>query len=309
MTDTLNDQDPIGLNLHVILKQNEEELIRKADISQDVEEQLLEQFTQALNAKYINNPDLNFSNISEGEDIRNSAFFYDIDELPEELGTITGFNEQVDYEDFSFNNDDVKLIRGIIVSIGNQNQKITIFQYVYPVSIVSQGNFIGIFPSDTRFELLEDNIVKIGIGIDLMLLEDNLIVNSLKTFTSKFGFKDIIKRKANENLDLVDNLAIIQNMDVLRDFIQNIKYARKILKLNPNSPVLNLPSQGIFNFITNHPILQNRIRFDENSGLINLDTEVSKILLIGVLNDDYLKSNLTDIDYETDRKREFQDEE
>jgi hypothetical protein len=306
---TLDNENPIGLSLHVVLKENDEEIIREADISNEVEEQLLEQFSQALNSKYINNEGLNYSNISQGEDLKNSAFYYDIDEIPEELNTLNGFDEEQDYDDFSFTNDDVKRIRGVIISIGNQERKITLFQYVYPISIVSQGKFIGIFPSETRFELLEDNILKVGSTIDLMLLGDNLIVNSLKTFTSKFGFKDIIKRKANQNLDLVDGLGLIENIQLLRDFIEDTRHAKKILKLNPNSPVLNLPAQGIWDFIRAHPILQNRIRFNDDTGQINLDTDVSKALVIGVLNDDYLKSNLTNLDYETEIKREFIDEE
>lgn len=306
---TLDNENPIGLSLHVVLKENNEESIKEADISDVVEEQLLEQFLTAINAKYINNEELNYSNISEGEDLKNAAYFYDIDEVPEELNTLNGYDENNNYEDFSFTNDDVKLIRGVIISIGNQERKITLFQYVHPVSIVSQGKFVGIFPSQTRFELLEDNILKVGSTIDLMLLDGNLIVNSLKTFTSKFGFKDIIKRKANQNLDLVDELGIISNIQELRAFIETIRYAKKILKLNPNSPVLNLPPQGIWDFIRAHPVLQNRIRFDEDTGKINLDTDVSKALIIGVLNDDYLKSNLTDLDYETERKKEFVDEE
>ena len=308
ISNTLDNENPIGLSLHVVLNENNEEIIREADISAEVEEQLLEQFNQALNSKYINNEGLNYSNISQGEDLKNSAFYYDIHEVPQELDTLNGFDEEQDYEDFSFTNDDIKKIRGIIISIGNQESKITLFQYVYPISIVSQGKFIGIFPSKTRFELLEDNILKVGSTIDLMLLGDNLIVNSLKTFTSKFGFTDIIKRKANQNLDLVDGLGLIENIQLLRDFIEDTRYAKKILKLNPNSPVLNLPAQGIRDFIRAHPILQNRIRFNEVSGQINLDTEVSKALVIGVLNDDYLKSNLTNLDYETERKKEFVDE-
>jgi hypothetical protein len=41
---------------------------------------------------------------------------------------------------------------------------------------------------------------------------------------------------------------------------------------------------------------------------IMLDTDISKIITIGILNDDYLKSNLTDLDYESENKYEIDED-
>lgn len=226
-------------------------------------------------------------------------------ELPEKLEVLKDFDTWRNYAEFSFSNDDIESIVTILITIGNQNHHFTIFKHIYAVTILRQDRVLGFMPINDRFEKLNSNILQINNSIDFIYVEKELIINNLKTLTNSYGYKEVIKAEARQRVDLIERLGIIENIDELILFVDDVKYAKRILKVNPESPVLNLAKTRIIAFIKNHEKLSKKIRLSDDGNQIKLDTKISKIITIGILNDDYLKSNLTDLDYESERKSEF----
>ena len=303
--------EPIGIRVHLVKKDEDaiEEEILQADVSEVLSEELKTMFTETINQRFFNDEELILSNISDANELINSAFYYDIDEFPEKLNILQDFDTWQNYANFSFNNDDIKSIKAILITIGNENNYFTVFKHVYSITILKQDKVLGLFPAENRFEKLTNNILQINNTVDFIYVQDNLIINNLKTLTNAYGYKEVIKNQARERVELIRELDLIDNIDELTAFVDNVKYAKRILKINPQSPVLQLARTRIIDFIRNHEKLSNRIRFNENGDKIMLDTDVSKVITIGILNDDYLKSNLTDLDYESERKEEFRDDE
>lgn len=302
-----SEDEPIGIRVHLV-KKNEDgtESLVLADVSEELAEDLKDIFQETINRKFFNNDELSFSNISTALETNNSAFFYDIDEFPTKLSVLQDFDTWANYEEFSFSNDDLEAIKAILITIGNQDNYFTIFKHVYPVTIVRQDRMLGFVPIGNRFEKLNSNILQINNSIDFIYAEDSLIVNNIKTLSAAYGFKEIIKNQAREKIQLIGGLDLIENLDELTAFVENVKYAKRVLRINPESPVLQLAKTRIIDFIQNHGKLSLKIRFNDDNDRIVLDTDVSKVMTIGILNDDYLKSNLTDLDYESERKAEFE---
>jgi len=301
-----NENEPIGIRVHLVKKnENGEEIILKSDVSPELSEELKTMFTETLNQRFFENEELVLTNISDANELINSAFYYDIDEFPQKLNILQNFNTWEDYPEFSFNNDDIESIKAILITIGNQNSHFTLFKHVYSITILKQDKVLGFVPIGNRFEKLTTNILQINNSIDFIYAEDSLIINNLKTLTNAYGYKDIIKNQARERVELIRELDLIENIDELTNFVDNVKYAKRILKINPSSPVLQLAKNQIIVFIRNHEKLSRKIRFSDCGEKIQLDTDVSKVVTIGILNDDYLKSNLTELDYESERKAEF----
>lgn len=303
--------EPIGIRVHLVKKDEDatEEEILQADVSEVLSEELKTMFTETINQRFFNDEELILSNISDANELINSAFYYDIDEFPEKLNILQDFDTWQNYANFSFNNDDIKSIKAILITIGNENNYFTVFKHVYSITILKQDKVLGLFPAENRFEKLTNNILQINNTVDFIYVQDNLIINNLKTLTNAYGYKEVIKNQARERVELIRELDLIDNIDELTAFVDNVKYAKRILKINHQSPVLQLARTRILDFIRNHEKLSARIRFNENGDKIMLDTDVSKVITIGILNDDYLKSNLTDLDYESERKEEFRDDE
>jgi hypothetical protein len=311
LLEVINSDEPIGIRVHLVKKDEgeAEEEILQADVSEILAEELKTMFTETINQRFFNDEDLILSNISDANELINSAFYYDIEEFPEKLNILQNFDTWENYPNFSFNNDDIKSIKAILITIGNQNNYFTVFKHVYAITILKQDKVLGLFPAENRFEKLTNNILQINNSVDFIYVQENLIINNLKTLTNAYGYKEVIKNQARERVELIRELDLIDNIDELTAFVDNVKYAKRILKINPQSPVLQLARTRIIDFIRNHNKLSSRIRFNENGDKIMLDTDVSKVITIGILNDDYLKSNLTDLDYESERKEEFRDEE
>ncbi|WP_313599313.1 anti-phage protein KwaB [Epilithonimonas vandammei] len=306
LLDVINREEPVGIQVHVVLKnESDQETIMKADVSEELAEELKNIFIGTINERFFHNEDLVLSNISDANELIDSAFYYDINEFPDKLEIVRSFNPWENYNEFSFRNDDIADIKAILITLGNQNSHFTIFKHVYPITILKQDRVIRIFPSSHRFEKFNDTILQINETIDFIYAENSLIVNNLKTLTNAYGYKEVIKNQARIKIEIIRTLDLIENLDELHAFVENVKYAKRMLKISPNSPVISLDKMRIINFIRNHPKLASRIRLNNSGERIVLDTDVSKVHMIGILNDDFLKSNLTDIDYESERKAEL----
>lgn len=301
------EDEPFGIRVHLV-KKNEDnsESILLADTSRELSDDLKEIFSRTINTIFFNNDEFTLSNISTAIETTNSAFYYDINEFPEKLNILQDFNTWHDYSEFSFTDDDIENIKAILITVGNQDNYFTIFKHVYPVTIVRQDKMLGFVPIGDRFEKLNSNILQINNSIDFIYVQESLIVNNIKTLSSAYGYKEIIKNQAREKIILINELGLIENIGELSSFVENVKYAKRVLRINPESPVLQLAKPRIIDFISGHDKLRRKIRFNENRNKILLDTDISKIITIGILNDDYLKSNLTDLDYESENKAEIQ---
>lgn len=301
-----SENEPIGIRIHLVKKDdNDTESLLLADVSEELADDLKLIFQETINRNFFDNEELNFSNISTALETSNTAYYYDIGEFPEKLSVLKDFDSWQDYEEFSFTNNDLEDIKAILITVGNQNRFFTIFKHIYPVTIVRQDKMLGFVPIGNRFEKLNSNILQINNSIDFIYASENLIVNNIKTLSAAYGYKEIVKNQAREKVQMIAGLDLIENLDELTEFVNNVKYAKRVLRINPSSPVMQLAKTKIIQFISGHSKLSRKIRFNDSGDRILLDTDVSKVITIGILNDDYLKSNLTDLDYESEKKAEF----
>jgi hypothetical protein len=108
---------------------------------------------------------------------------------------------------------------------------------------------------------------------------------------------------------MIDDSGILEDVSPLKAMSLQIKYAKKIVLLKRESPVLKLPFNRIKDFVKMHPKLRNRLRFNRLETKIALDTIKSKELFLKLLDDDFLKSELTDLLYESEIKDPLTNEE
>ena len=309
-----NNATPIGIKLYIIMQEDGETKIRFADITAEVATDLKNQYVGYLQDKFINNADLNYSAITEADDTSNSVYHYNLDEQPEELQALYDVKaveifslnqaENPPFPDFTFNQDDLSKITGFVICLGNEANKVVLYKKHYHISLLKRGSYYGLLaiPAATRFEKLTDNVIKLSNNVEFMLVGDELIVLSVKTFQNSFGYDKIIRSKADENLGTIAATNLLEDINELKELANELKFAKKIMSIRHHSPVLHIPFADVRAFIQGHPKLKRRIKFNEEETRISLKSRSSKELFIKILNDDFLKSELTQLLYDSQKK-------
>jgi|1048.fasta_scaffold01113_6 hypothetical protein len=305
---------PIGIKLYFVLEQESETQIRFADISAEVATDLKKQFVEYLEGKLANNPELNYAAITEADDTSNSIYHYNLDEQPKELQPLYDVQseeifslnqaEHPSFPKFTFNQDDLSKITGFVICLGNEANKVVLYKKHYHVSLMKRGSYYGLLAvqSATRFEKLIDNVIKLNNTIEFMLVGEELVVFSLKIFQNSFGYDKIIRSKAEENLETIAGAKLLDDIEVLRELVTELKFAKKIMNIRHHSPVLHIPFADVRTFIKGHPKLKRKIKFNADQTRISLQSRSSKELFIKILNDDFLKSELTQLLYDSQKK-------
>lgn len=296
----LNPANGIGATLYFVVNQEGETVIRFADIENEAQQELKERFLEYITDKFINNEELHYQNISEADDRKNVVYRYDIEERPESLNILDEILANEEQEHFQFNQHELSNIQGYLITIGNEGNKIALYKKHHPVNLLKQDRFL-LIPSNERLVKVSDDAIALDRSFDFMMVDDNLIVLKLNTLERFFGFEDVVRNQAQNTIGLVEANQLLEDIEQLNDLALSMTNARKLMKIR-TSPVLNVPVNNVINFIRNHPELTGKIDFNEDETRIRLSTGVSKKLFLKLLNDDYLFSELTELQYDTHAK-------
>lgn len=296
----LTSNNGIGAALYFVINQDGESIIRFADIENETKNELKDRFLEYIKDKFLSNEDLHYQNISEADDRKNVVYRYDIEERPESLNILDEIIADGERENFNFNNNSLDSLQGYLITIGNETNQIALYKKHHPVNLLRQDRFL-LFPSDERLVKAKNDFIALDKSVDFMMIDNNLIVLKLNTLERFFGFEDVIRNQAQEIINTIEANELLDNIEQLNELAQSLTNAKKLMKVR-NSPVLNVPVENVINFINNHQELTGRIEFTEDGTRLKLTTGVSKKLFLKLLNDDYLFSQLTELQYDTHAK-------
>jgi len=269
---------------------------------------LQKQYLETISSKFITNENLSYLQLTQGDNRKNVIYYYDLPDFPAGLAVLKTINENPEIPEFSFLKDDINGIKAFVVSIGTETHKVLLYKKHIHLSLVKAATVFGIRVSNHRFVKVTEDIIKLSPGIDFMLVDGHLIINSLKTLESGFGFETLIRKQAEANIAAISGLALLEDMTPLLELAADLSHAKKIMSIRADSPVMSRSADEIGSFIKNHPTIKKKFRFSEDGRKLKLDTMVSKRLFIKVMNDDYLNSKLTLLEYDSLAKDYLPDE-
>ena len=181
----------------------------------------------------------------------------------------------------------------------NKNE-VSLYKKLSPVEIIGRGGHI-LKRANQRLERFEDQLLRITSKFQVVRVANEIIIIDLNSIEKSFGFHDVITREATLSLNVINQMGLIHNIESLQELVTDVSFARKLTKVAKNSPVIkqNIPNASIILFSKNHPLTKRKMRYSEDETQFNLDTRVSKDLLIKILNDDLLTSELTKLYYDS----------
>lgn len=272
---------------------------RKLDIKGDDLPELKQLFIVSIHSSVIAKDDYSVLPLSTADERGKCFYQYDL-ELPAELQLLEETIGNDNLQNFNFAANQLSGINSLIIVLADDDNEIALFKRLSPVEVVGRGGYM-LWKSNQRLERFDDQLLRISPKFQILRVGGEIIIVDLTTIEKSFGFHDVITREATASLDVIRNLQLINNIESLEELVNDVSFARKLTKVARNSPVIkhNIPNANIIAFSQTHPLTKKKMRYNEDGTQFNLDTRVSKDLLIKILNDDLLTSELTKLYYDS----------
>ncbi|WP_019879983.1 anti-phage protein KwaB [Succinispira mobilis] len=297
-------EDGAGAVAYFILKIENQLCIRMVDIKNEFLDDLKTCYLNSLTTSIMNTEDarveeLQLLQISVADQRDNALYEYDLEDIPDEFAFFNTIAQDGEQQIFSSNNDSLKDLFGYVIAVGTNQNKALLFKKHFTTSYFSPEKFC-IFESDHRFTKLEKPMIRLDTNFEMLYVDGTIVIKKLDTLEKYAGFHDVIKREATVSVQAITEADIVDNAEVLRDMVDEVSFARKLTKTAKGSPVLGkIPTPAIINFVKNHPKLKDKIKLTQDERKLHLDTKESKKQFLKMLNDDYLRSELTQAYYDS----------
>lgn len=287
-------ENPVGIIIYFILRKEDSIIIKKADIdSEKALPALRQQFLKRIQEQILLNEELTVMKISSADERRNVIYEYDLSEVPTQLNVINEVLSNEHQSKFNFKKDDIYNLKSYVILIGNSQRKLLLYKQHYPVSLIKRDGFF-LKKDNERFIKFEDDLIRIDSNFEFFSIKDKLFIKDLEKLEKFYGFHDIIKRKAQQSIDKIDEEGLLADVEVLREELENMTFTRKLTKILDDSPVIGkIPPKAIIEFTKTNEMLKDKLKYTVDGERIILDTKKSKELFLRLLNDDILRSELT----------------
>lgn len=270
--------------------------LKTIDIDDNDHIELASLFVQSVSNKVLLNDDLTVIPISDADDRKSAVYEYDLDEPPSELVHLSNILSRDDFDGFSFDNDNFSQLKGVLILLGNSDSQLALYKHHYPVTVVKRDReFPLIKKADAnRFKKLDQDILRMDAKFEFMKIREKYYIFDINTLQRFFGFHQAIRNVAKNGIDNIKRSKVVANDDIFDDRLDDITFARKLVKCARNSPVLNvIPNLDIINFSQSYVSLEGKFEYSQDGSQFLLSTKKSQDLFLKLLNDDFLQSELT----------------
>lgn len=298
----LDDESKIGLQLFFLLNNGD---IKKVNLGKDLLNSLKKQFIKKIKLTFNEKTHFSLKNIVElsDESLSSEYYYFDSENIYEEIKFILELtSDSDDINDFVMDKSKYSNIKAILLKIGTATNNVILYKHHYPINVMKKTSGVNIFKEGNTFKEVSEDIFKIDINFDLILVNNHIVVNRMNILESKLGYRDRILTVAQNHLEIINTLNFIEDLKSLEKAIESSRWAKKLNKVQ-NSPVLDViksNKEKVVKFIKNHPSL-NSINISSDDKL-ELNTQKSVERFLKLLDDDYLFSQLTEKQYDTNSK-------
>lgn len=204
-------------------------------------------------------------------------------------------------EVFNFDEKDIGNVLGFLFKINLNSKKLFIYQQAYVGSRLQAKNNLRIIQKDNVFEIVDKEMLKIDKRGELLILDNTILVRNVKVLQDFFGFQVFVRNQAQSVISKLEELDIIGNIATLKEYQtgEKLTISKKLMKVK-DSPVLAMDKDELINKIPLVPRYKNIIHIE--NGKIRTNTKKDVDNLMKLLNDDYVKSELTDMEYDSTSK-------
>jgi hypothetical protein len=190
-------------------------------------------------------------------------------------------------------------IWGFVIRVGNSERSLYLFKKNQAFNVIGRDKYYHLFFSNKALTLLNRDTIRLNHTFDVMLLEDHLLILNRKEFERSFDYVKAMQQRALEKIRAIEKLGIVENVGKLAGMVENMRTLRKLLAIDMGNVVLHTPPEKIADFCRAYNI---DLKFTPENK-IALNTKKSAEQFVKLLNDDYLRSELTQLLYDSKGKK------
>lgn len=302
--------------VYFALKKNGATSLKKANIQEAVLVDIADDYKESLRGeieKFNADAERTVLNISDRDDRANVVYRYDIPDVePSFFDKMRDVAEDhpVNYftgeRMFNFDVDSLSDIDYFIIELGSEDNKVVIYRNNFNINLMKQAPGRFYFnKSGTQLTSVTDDILRMDTQIDVLKIGRDFLVLNLGYLDSSKEFAKIIKSRAEDSINSIEQLNLVDSVDGLKDRLSELAFARRLMKVMDSSPVVDMPVADVLDFVRNHEKLNKVLKVENDR--IKLHTKKAQDYFIKLMNDDILHSKLTIIDYESSSKKKIAD--
>lgn len=301
----------VGVEMYFLIDHEQKHLIRAVDIDDDAGKEICKALQDEIKVKFLTNTSLRVAPLSAADDRKNTVYKYDHGDMPWDLDALRTIKASREQDELSFKKHPIASVVAMVFVLGGNGQEVVIYKKRHSISVIKQDStFLGYFKDDKRFVQFDQDLLKVNDKFEFILVEDDIYVCSVKTLEQFFGFHDIVYKEAATKLTLIASAGLILDLAPLEKLIKGrLPAAKKLVKAKAATIVLKKSAQSIFDFAQKNHKLKNKFKLSDDGKRLRLDTIVAQELFLKLLDDDYLRSELTGLEYESDNKDQIVEEE
>lgn len=199
--------------------------------------------------------------------------------------------------------DDVSDVIGVLFRYSVGNTKVYAYQAMVPMWITKQSSFLVVGRSDKKFEFYSQESIKFGNHFDFLIIDGCICCKKMKTLERQFLFLDIMRRKAAIALEGISSL--ISGIEHIEEKLEqkDASLIKKLVQIR-SSPVLTVDPQELKSRLEAIPEYKDKFIFNQQ-GLLEIQYKKDINPILKMLNDDLVKSPLTNTTYDSAKKKKL----
>ena len=275
-----------------------------SDVQNDVLDDFRIEFVSYLKKQYSENDSFTVPKLSNADDRKHALYHFDFEENPFEfkyLDTVNALPANKKIEQYQVKAKGFSSIKAIVVRLKNQDGKVmSFYQYLHNFSLVTHGKGSFLTTHKTRVVKLEHDVLRLGLKFVVAKIGSDYLVENISALEKELGFDKVIHAKAVQYCSSLRNRDLVEDLGKFEGRLDNeTSFARKFVKIIKNSAVIeqNLTNEKIIEFAMNKPFYKERLKLSENEDKFDLNSLERCNHFLRLLDDEFLKSELTGQDY------------
>lgn len=288
-------ETPNGIEVFCYLDDGETRL-KKFKINDTLRDNINVMLKEAIKNKFLNDDTLLdvVENISD-----NHKVLYEVPSSEEynPFSILETYNDKLS----QYSEDDQEYLKGFVFRINTNENAFWVYQHIYQMRMVKRSKSLYAMFSNNTYVPLNHDVLKIDSRVDILIIDGNLVTSNIGLLQQNFGFEMYVRNEAAKTINIIESFDLVTNIEKIRSFESKEKLtnAKKLLKAK-NSLVLNLARDVLIKKISVHPRYKDKFKIEDNKIVLNSLKDVNE--LIKMLNDNIVRSELTDQEYESPSK-------